>query len=310
MRPFERFPALAFLWVGVAMLISGIVCFWLAWYLTHPIRQLQIASRQLASGDLNTRVAKSMGKRRDEISDLGNDFDYMAERLQTLIHSQKQLLSDVSHELRSPLARLQVALGLTRKKVDTNVQTELDRIEREATRLDDLIHQVLTLSRLDTDNTYKKNDYVDLAQLLEAVVADANFEAKEKQRHIMLKIQQTWTIAANAELLHRALENIIRNAIHYTAKSTHVTINLQASPKHKSTIQLAVCDQGAGVPEDQLDSLFEPFVRISNSRNRDSGGYGLGLAIAQRAINLHNGEIIATNQPEGGLCITVLLPNR
>ena len=308
LRPFERFPALALLWFAVAVLVSGSVCFYLAWYITHPIQQLQIATRQLASGDLSTRITKIMGRRRDEIADLGKDFDHMAVQLQNLLLSQKQLLSDISHELRSPLARLHVALGLTRQKMEPNAHTELDRIEHEVVRLDDLIGQVLTLSRLDSDNAYKKEDYVDIAVLLEEIVKDADFEAKSTQRSVVLTTQQTWTIQANAELLYRALENIIRNAIRYTPENTNVTVSLQAHKTQANIIQIIVRDHGAGIPEAQLSSIFEPFIRLSSSRNRKTGGYGLGLAIAQRAVHFHNGTITATNQTTGGLCVTVLLP--
>ena len=308
LRPFGRFPALALLWFAIAVLISGSVCFWLAWYLTQPIRQLQMATRQLASGKLSTRIKNIMGNRRDEIADLGKDFDHMAEQLQNLLLSQKQLLSDISHELRSPLARLHIALGLTRQKTDSRVHAELDRIEHEAIRLDELIGQVLTLSRLDRDNAYKKEDYIDIATLLEDIVKDANFEAQHTQRSIALVTKHTWTIQANAELLYRALENIIRNAVRYTAENTQVTVTLHAIQAQSNVIQIDICDQGDGIPESHLETIFEPFVRLSSSRNRKSGGYGLGLAIAQRAIHFHNGEVSAINHSTAGLCVTVRLP--
>lgn len=312
LRPFQRSPSLILPWLSMAIVLSIMVCFWLAWYLTQPIRQLQQASQRLAAGDFSTRVAPQMGNRRDEMTDLGNDFDEMAARLHTLLLAQKQLLSDISHELRSPLARLQVAIALTRKKTDDSVSNELDRIERDVVRLDDLIAQILTLSRLETDNKnsskYHKDDYVDMALLLEDIVEDAEFEAQSKQRHVTLSTQQTWTVKANAELLRRALENIIRNAIRYTAKQSHVSVTLTPSEDQTNTLCIHICDQGAGVPEEQLERLFEPFVRVSDSRNRHSGGYGLGLAIAERAVHLHHGTIDAFNHPQGGLCVVVHLP--
>lgn len=308
----QRFPDLALLWLSLSILLSTLVCFWLAWYLTRPIRQLQQATQQLATGDLNTRVTPKMGKRRDEMTALGKDFDYMAEHLQTLLLAQKQLLSDISHELRSPLARLQVAIALTRKKTDHSISNEIDRIEREVVRLDDLIGQILTLSRLETStkntNKYHKEDYVDIALLLEDIVQDAEFEAQSKQRHVTLDTPQTWTLKANAELLRRALENIIRNAIHYTAEYSEVSVSLQPDEKQTDRLCITICDQGSGVPDAQLKRLFEPFVRVSDSRNRNSGGYGLGLAIAERAVHLHHGTIDAFNRQQGGLCVVVQLP--
>lgn len=311
-RQFKRTPWLILLWIGVALALSSAICFWLAWYLTRPIRHLQKASRQLASGDLDVRVAALMGNRRDEIADLGKDFDHMAGRLQDLLMSQKQLLSDISHELRSPLARLQIALGLTRKKTDEHTQKELDRIEREVNRLDDLIGQALTLSRIETSsndiNIGKDKDYVDLALFLEEIIKDAKFEAKAQSRSINLKISHTGIIAADSELLHRALENVIRNAIFYTKENTQVEVTLDQSNSNSDLCEIIICDHGPGVPEDRLANLFEPFVRISNSRTRDSGGYGLGLAIAKRSIHLHGGTITARNRKRAGLCITILLP--
>lgn len=313
-RPFTHFPPLIFIWLGSAIFFSGLVCFWLAWYITKPIQQLQRASRQLAAGDLDTRVAHIMGKRRDEITHLGKDFDHMAVRLQQLLISQKQLLSDISHELRSPLARLQVAVGLTRQKTGILVQKELDRIECEVVRLDDLVGQILTLSRLETGNRYRKEDYVDMGLLLAEIVRDAQFEANSKHIHIKLNRQGSSILKANTELLRRAIENILRNAIRYSEKNSQVDVSLKISANPDKTIQnqrlqLHICDQGKGVPEEELQKLFEPFVRLSTSRqrNKGQGGYGLGLAIAERAVHLHNGHITAFNRPEGGLCVLIEL---
>jgi signal transduction histidine kinase len=307
-RPFEHFPPLIFIWLGSAIFISGLVCFWLAWYITKPIQQLQRANRQLAAGNLDTRVAHIMGKRRDEITDLGQDFDHMAARLQHLLLSQKQLLSDISHELRSPLARLHVAVGLMRQKTGSIVQKELDRIEREIVRLDNLVGQILTLSRLETGNRYRKDDYIDIVLLLEEIVQDAQFEADSKQIHIALHSQGSGILKANTELLQRAIENILRNAIRYSADNSQIEVSLTIQAQSQ-VLQLKICDQGQGVPEAQLQKLFEPFVRLSDSRQRQKGqsGYGLGLAIAERAVHLHHGSISAFNHPQGGLCVVVEL---
>ncbi len=295
------------LWLGIALALSSLVCFWLAWYLTNPIRKLQHAAQQISRGNLDTRVSHLIGNRRDEIADLGRDFDDMAEHLQKLINNQKQLLSDVSHELRSPLARLQVAVGLARKKGNKETESDLLRIEQETERLDDLVGQSLTLSRLDAGADYPSNDYIDIAALLEKIIDDCDFEATNQHKKVTFEYTQSWTIKANAELLHRAIENVIRNAIHYTVVNSTVEVKLSKKANVDEFI-ISVCDQGAGIPESKLVHLFEPFVRLSSARDRDSGGYGLGLAIAKRAINFHQGEIKAINRSAQGLRVEITLP--
>ena len=304
--PFQKSPIIYFLWLGIAILLSGLVCFGLAQYLSRPIRKLQLAARQLSQGALDTRVSDSIGNRRDEIADLGQDFDLMATRLQSLVNNQKQLLSDISHELRSPLARMQLAVGLARKKLGSDVSTEMERIEQETERLDELVGQSLTLSRLDAGAVYAKDDFIDIGELLESIISNCDFEASEQNKKVELNIKQSWTIQANGELLHRALENIIRNAIRYTEINTSVEVNL--SQHDKTHLKITISDQGPGVPEDKISGLFEPFVRLSEARDRDSGGYGLGLAIAKRAIEFHKGQITASNKADNGLLVEVILP--
>ncbi len=308
LRPFKRSPAVYILWLAIALLFSAMVSFWLTLTITRPIKSLQRASKQLAAGDLETRVAHTMDARRDEIADLAQDFDRMAERLQTLLLHQKQLLSDVSHELRSPLARLKVALGLAQKRQFGIMPEELKRIELESNRLDDLIGQVLTLSRLESGSVYRRDDYLDVAELVESIVQDCNYEINGAQKRVLLKAENTGIIEANADLLRRALENVIRNAVHYTQADTDVTVTLETTGSSDKSLQLRICDHGSGVPDLQIDQLFEPFVRLSSARDRDSGGFGLGLAIAKRAILFHNGEISAWNRPQGGLCVQIILP--
>ena len=294
------------LWLGIALALSSLVCFWLAWYLTSPIRKLQHAAQQISRGDLDTRVSHLIGNRRDEIADLGRDFDDMAEHLQKLINNQKQLLSDVSHELRSPLARLQVAVGLARKKGNKETKADLLRIEQETERLDDLVGQSLTLSRLDAGGDYPMDDYIDVVALLEKIIEDGDFEATNQHKKVEFEYSQSWTIKANAELLRRAIENVIRNAIHYTVVNS--TVKVMLSQSENETFIIKVCDKGPGIPESKLVYLFEPFVRLSSARDRDSGGYGLGLAIAKRAINFHQGKIKASNRSAQGLCVEITLP--
>jgi len=306
LRPFQRSPVIYLLWLGIALFMSGLICFGLAQYLSRPIRKLQLAAKQLSQGDLDTRVSNAIGSRRDEIADLGQDFDQMAARLQSLVNNQKQLLSDISHELRSPLARMQLAVGLARKKLGSDVSTEMQRIEQETERLDELVGQSLTLSRLDAGAVYAKEDFIDIRELLENIISTCDFEAIEQDKKVILNAKKSWTIKANGELLHRALENVIRNAIRYTEVNTSVDVNLSQDVNDK--LKITISDQGPGIAGDKIASLFEPFVRLSEARDRESGGYGLGLAIAKRAIEFHQGSISAKNNPDSGLMVEIILP--
>jgi len=291
----------------LAALISGIICLLLARYLTAPIGRLRQATQKLAQGDLTQRVSPSMGKRKDEIVELANDFDYMAEQLQALIGSHKQLLRDASHELRSPLARLQVALGLARQRGDDSKTQELDRIEREAERLNELIGQLLTLARLETNTTEIEYNAIDLTALLEQIVEDAAFEAHASNRQVNIIQSVPVTIKGNSVLLSSALENVVRNAIRYTAEETAVEVSMSEDAEKPGWIVIKVRDHGPGIPEQMLESIFEPFVRVGLARDRQSGGYGLGLAIAKRAVHLHGGQMTAVNEDDG-LSILIYLP--
>ena len=301
-------PRVLALPVLVAALISGLVCFLLARYLTRPLRRLRDAAGEYAQGNLASRVAPGLGARRDEIADLAHDFDRMAEQLSGLLQSHKQLLSDVSHELRSPLARLQVALELARTRSDAAVHKELDRIALEAERLNDMIGQLLALARLETQDRPARRELVDMQALLRGVVEDARFEAGDQSRRIDIVAAEPLQVSGDPALLHSALENIVRNALRHTAEQTAIEIRLARDDARADLLRLDVCDQGPGVPEALLARLFEPFVRVDAARSRDQGGAGLGLAIAQRAIQLHGGEVTAENIPTGGLRVRVRLP--
>lgn len=301
-------PRVIALPVIVAAIVSGLVCFLLAGYLTRPIQRLSKATHQFAAGNLGLRVAPTMGRRRDEVADLALDFDHMADRLQILIGSQNQLLSDVSHELRSPLARLQVALGLARQRQQHQTNAELDRIEHEAERLNELIGQLLSLTRLESSTQLAHSEPVDVAALLAEVVENADFEARAANRQVRIINSLSATIEANEPLLKSALENVVRNAVRYTDENTSVEVTLQHDPEDPGWLLVQVRDHGPGVPDDMLTKLFEPFVRVGDARDRESGGYGLGLAIAERAIRLHGGVIFAGNEPDGGLNIRIRLP--
>jgi len=282
-----------------SLLISAI----LAWYLAKPIRYLRAGFESLAKNQLDTPVSFAMGKRRDELADLGLEFDRMAQKITTLMSVQRHLLHDVSHELRSPLARLQAAIGLARQQPD-KIDTSLDRIEREAGRLDELVGEVLTLSRLEAGFTHSVMEEFDLAELLDSVIEDARFEASAKQVAINYPESHEIRINADAELIHRALENVLRNAVKHTPPGLSIQVELDSSSNGRQ-IHLSVSDQGPGVADEQLNSIFEPFFRGSGT---SQNGFGLGLAIARRAIEIHGGSICAHNQPNGGLQIELFLP--
>ncbi|MFO8025462.1 ATP-binding protein [Thiohalophilus sp.] len=276
----------------------------LAWYLTRPVRHLQSAAHRLARGELATRVMPHIGRRRDEIADLGRDFDHMAAHLQALVSAQQRLLHDVSHELRSPLARLQVAVGLGRQQPE-RLAGMLERIERETGRLDELVGELLTLSRLEAHVDKEREEMLDLSALLEEVVEDARFEAGASGREVSLSLQGEAQIRGKPELLRRAFENVIRNAVRYTAPQTGVDVT---ASRQADRFVIRVCDQGPGVTPAALERIFEPFVRADGETTGGREGYGLGLAIARRAVIAHGGTVEAKNREAGGLCIELALP--
>lgn len=301
-------PRVMALPVLIAALVSGLVCLLLARYLTRPLTRLHHATEDYARGELATRVAPALGGRRDEIADLARSFDRMAERLAELLQSHKTLLRDVSHELRSPLARLQVALELARGRAGGAAQRELDRIEREAERLDELIAQLLSLARLEAQAGPAVRESVDLRALLRDVVEDVRFEAGGTHREIRLADGEDLSVTGDPALLHSALENIVRNALRHTVENAAIDIVLHRDPDRRGTVRIDVRDHGPGVPGELLARLFEPFVRVDSARSRDQGGAGLGLAIARQAVRLHGGEVAAENAAGGGLRVRITLP--
>jgi two-component system OmpR family sensor kinase len=273
----------------------------LAWYLSRPIRSLRWAFDSAAAGRLDTRVSPRIGSRRDEIADLGRDFDRMAQHLQSLVAAQRRLLHDVSHELRSPLARLQAAVGLARQDPQ-KMEATLERIERETNRLDAMVGEILTLARLDSRTAGQSKEAVDFAHLAASIAEDARFEAEANGRHVKATISGDARVAGDPALLHRAVENVVRNAVKFTAPGTSVDIALSSS---NDRVVLAVTDHGPGIPPDELNKVFEPFYRAAGT---DSSGFGLGLAIAQRAVEAHGGTIRAENVTTGGLRVKIELP--
>jgi len=298
--PAKIFPAKPFMaGVIVSLLFAAI----LAWYFSKPIKNLRMAFEEAADGHLDVRVGNAMGGRSDELSDLGRDFDSMADRLSNLIKGQTRLLHQVSHELRSPLARMQMALGLARQNVD-KIPSSLERIEREANRMDKLVGELLELSRLESGVINIRKDMVDVSELLASVVEDAQYEADQKHVKIQFNLKYQFAILGEHELLHRAIENIVRNAIKYSPEGGLVSINVDRVSNNR-LMSIMISDQGPGVADDELLSIFEPFVRGVKTSN--SEGHGIGLAIAKQIIESHEGTIAALNRPEGGLSLEVRL---
>lgn len=293
----------------IGVITSGLVCYLLAWYLTKPIVRLRTATRRLAAGDLGARTgARARG--RDEVAGLMRDFDAMAERIETLLKAQSRLLNDISHELRSPLARLNVALGLARQRAGVESTDMLDRIELEASRLNELIGRILTLARLEDGEQLVPQTPVSLRELVESVVEDAEFEAQARRCHVHATISEgEWQVSGNPSLLHSAVENVVRNAIRYTQEGTAVEVDLRGEQRPGvAEAVLRVSDSGPGVPEDALAKLFEPFYRLDEARGRMTGGVGLGLAITERAVRFHGGKVSASNRQPSGLLVEIRLP--
>jgi len=285
--------------IALAVLISGLVCFFLSRMMTNRLKALQLASRRLANGDLDTRLqVRSQGG--DETDELARDFNTMAQQLQERMQSQKRLLGDVSHELRSPLARLRIALALAQED-DAKSGEYLQRIEHEAERLEELIGQLLSTQT----SEIHLDSHIDLVQLLQQLCADANFEGEAHGKQVTFTAASEQAIVAcSGDLLHKSFENILRNALHHTDDNSLVTVTLQPLD---NGYRVTVTDQGPGVPPADLDKIFGEFYRVDTARSRESGGYGLGLAIARRAILRHGGKIAADNTGSG-LVITVTLP--
>ena len=289
-------------------LTAGIVCYGLARYLTAPLVKLRAATQKLTEGDLTARVGQPRGGRRDEITDLGHDFDQMAERIQSMIAAQRRLLSDISHELRTPLSRLNVALALIRQRAGGGSSDELDRIELESERINKLISHLLTFTRMESGTVEITREEVDLARMLSEVAADARFESGDSNRTVHIISSEPCVTVGNPELLRSAIENVVRNAVYYTADDTRVEIELKLAGKNRDCAIIRVRDHGEGVRESELTDIFRPFYRVAAARERQSGGTGLGLAITQRAVQLHNGSVAASNAPGGGLCMEIRLP--
>jgi two-component system sensor histidine kinase CpxA len=303
----------AFPQLPVAIVVGGLTTFALVLLFTRPVIRLRKAARELAMGKLNARVAWPRSQAAifagDEIDALMHDFNHMAERLESLVDAQKLLLRDVSHELRSPLARLSVALELAREDAEPTRAAHLDRIERETERLNLLIGQLLSLSSMEALERVENFEPLSLNRLVERIIPDAEYEAQQRQCSLAFHADVECQIAGNEELLYRAVENVVRNAIRYTGSGTEVEIRLKMGTAHgRPQAEIEVSDRGPGIPESQLNAIFRPFYRVDYARSPDTGGFGVGLAIAERAVRLHHGELSAVNRKGGGATIRMTLP--
>jgi two-component system, OmpR family, sensor kinase len=290
----------------VALAISALICWWLARHISTPVAKLQAAARSLACGDLDARVDTHFCRRGDELGDLARDMNKMAMGLQTQIASKEMLLRDISHELRSPLTRLRVALDLARRN-DGRLGVQLKRMERDIERLNALISETLQLSHLSgTELTFVRAP-VELRELVNEVVSDAHFEASAVGKRIGHSTADDLVVLGNFELLRRAIDNVVRNAIRFTPVGSNVEVSMRAA---NGSAIVAIRDHGPGVPEDYLSRIFEAFYRVADSRDRETGGVGLGLAITARIMALHGGNARARNAADGGLIVELRFPER
>ena len=331
-------PGISFAILCIALVVSAFASWWLARHLSAPIRRIQAGARALASERLDMpvdertnvmRVSAGFEDRKDELAVLARDFDAMADQLRANRAAINQLLRDVSHELRSPLARMRVAVGLARQH-GVDLARQLDRLEREIERLDALISQVLKLARLHgTDAPFEREEF-DFDELLEELVRDANFEGAVKECQVLLSGAARTSLRGSRELLRSAIENVLRNAVRYSPANAPVEVSITspafdapatvAAPtgtpaagvpvaaKARGGLLVVIRDHGPGVPPGDLKRIFEPFYRVAESRDRDSGGEGIGLAITAQVMKAHGGFAVADNHPGGGLAVSLGLP--
>jgi len=291
--------------LAVALMASILISWLLARTLTRPITRIRKTGRALGRGELDARVEPKITKRKDELGELANDFNAMASRLQALLQRQQELLRDVSHELRSPLARMRVALTLVEDaKTDAERAEYLERMETEIQRLDGLIENVLRYARL-TQEEFPDRTTEDLAAMLESLVDSARLEARAKSIDVSYSGPDHLPFSAYPELLERALENVLRNAIAYSPAGSRIEVQVTDSDDQ---VQIRILDQGPGIPDDKLEAVFEPFMRISAERSEQGRSGGIGLAIVRAAVARHRGSVRASNRPDGGLEVRIKLP--
>jgi len=282
------------------------LCYLLARYLAAPVQRMRFATERVSRGDLSVRIGGAVGRRRDEIADLAHDFDRMTGQLDRLVRSRERLLQDVAHELRSPLARLQVALELARSRTHGAADAEHDRIELETERLSELIGQILRLESLSQPLTVERMEPLDLSAIVREVAEDAAFEAQPRNVSVGATVADGLSVKGDPVELSSALENIVRNAVKWCLEQGEVSI---VAGRNADGLTISVSDNGPGVPPDTLAHLFEPFYRVDSARSRAEGGHGLGLAIAERIVRRHGGQLEAANREDtSGLRVTMALP--
>lgn len=307
-RPLSRalmLPNSRLILLSFAIPISAIMCLILARFIVLPVRRLREAGQKVAAGDLSVRVAHTVGGRTDDIAKLAHDFDVMTERVEQLIASQQQLMRDVSHELRSPLARIQAILSISRQKTEKADMANIDRMEHEVERLNLLIGEILSYARLQGQHQVERCA-TDLVDLIRNIAEGARIEGKERHIDVHMSGLERCIIEVDNAMIHRAIENIVRNALKYTAEHTLVEIII-AEEEHLVTV--TIDDRGPGVPETALAQIFEPFYRVDSVNGHSPAGSGVGLAIAKRSILLHGGNIQASNREGGGLSVKINLPS-
>ena len=290
--------------LALSLLFIGLLGWWVARSVARPVEALRDVTRRMAAGELSARVGHQGSMASDELAQLALDFDAMAERIEALVAHDRAVLQDLSHELRSPLARLHLILDLAQRSTEaTEAEAYFRQAEQEIARLDRMTGEMLTLSRLEGGIPGMERERLDLVELVRGCIAQAELEADARQVRLQLMPSQSVSVSGSALLLERALDNLITNAIKFSHVGGSVQLLVQA---HEGVAELSISDQGPGVPEAELESLFRPFFRGSNAARTD--GHGLGLAIVQRVVQVHGGEIHARNGAGGGLEVRLRLP--
>jgi signal transduction histidine kinase len=304
-------PATAFGLLAVALIVIGSVAWLIARAFSRPIAELQLAVRELATGDTDARVPAAIAERGDELGALAADFNIMARRLEELIATREQLMRDMSHELRSPLARLQAAIALAAERNSLAPETR-DRIDQEIGRMNQVIGEMLRYSSLEASANNRLR-LIRVDKLLKQLVDVEEIEARNAGCVIELETDKDIVVAGDPEMLQSCFENILRNAIRHSPADSVIEINARSIDKNKNTnrssgsVLIKISDRGPGVPKEQVDKIFLPYVRI-NDGNNDVNRTGLGLAIVRRIVEKHAGNVRAANREEGGLIVTVELP--
>lgn len=286
------------------LLVSAMISVMLARFIVQPVKRMRDAGHRVAAGDLTVRVAHTVGSRDDDIAKLARDFDHMTQRVQTLLANQQRLMRDVSHELRSPLARLQALLSIARQRTGDSEAMQLDRMESELSRLDELIGNVLAFARLEAMDRIRFQP-IDLIDLIQNILDDASLEAQTSDRELRLQGPERCVLAIDGSAVAQAVENVVRNALRHTADGTIVDVSVERTG---SGVRIIVEDRGPGVPEEALSQLFDSFFRVETGRSTRSGSGGLGLAITERSVRLHGGSVHAENRDGGGLRVVMILP--